>query len=122
MSNSNTSHFTTRIFSHSGPAITSERARVPLRIPRARLRCRRIQDRDDLKIKLDKSASRYPRRSRRGRPFYFKALARQRLSAHSDFNCRGLLDGNERVDAPPQLNPFAMAARETAEQKQVEML
>ena len=24
----------------------------------------------------------------------------------------GLLNGNERIDAPPQLNPFAMAARE----------
>jgi adenine specific DNA methylase Mod len=34
----------------------------------------------------------------------------------------GLLSGSERVDAPPQLNPFAMATREAAEQKQTEML
>ena len=34
----------------------------------------------------------------------------------------GLLNGAERVDAPPQLNPFAMAAREGAEHKQTEML
>jgi hypothetical protein len=34
----------------------------------------------------------------------------------------GLLNGNERVDAPPQLNPFAMAARETTREKQTEML
>jgi len=32
------------------------------------------------------------------------------------------LDGSERIDAPPQLNPFAMAARETAREKQTEML
>jgi hypothetical protein len=34
----------------------------------------------------------------------------------------GLLNGNERVDAPPQINPFAMAARESAREKQTEML
>jgi site-specific DNA-methyltransferase (adenine-specific) len=34
----------------------------------------------------------------------------------------GLLSGNERVDAPPQLNPFAMAARESTREKQTEML
>jgi site-specific DNA-methyltransferase (adenine-specific) len=34
----------------------------------------------------------------------------------------GLLNGNERIDAPPQLNPFAMAARESAAHKQTEML
>jgi len=34
----------------------------------------------------------------------------------------GLLSGSERVDAPPQLNPFAMAAREAMEHKQTEML
>jgi hypothetical protein len=34
----------------------------------------------------------------------------------------GLLSGNERIDAPPQLNPFAMAARESAAHKQTEML
>ena len=34
----------------------------------------------------------------------------------------GLLSGSERIDAPPQLNPFAMAAREAAEHKQTEML
>jgi site-specific DNA-methyltransferase (adenine-specific) len=34
----------------------------------------------------------------------------------------GLLDGTERVDAPPQLNPFAMAARESATHRQTEML
>jgi len=34
----------------------------------------------------------------------------------------GLLNGTERVDAPPQLNPFAMAARETTREKQTEML
>jgi site-specific DNA-methyltransferase (adenine-specific) len=34
----------------------------------------------------------------------------------------GLLNGTERVDAPPQINPFAMAARESAREKQTEML
>jgi len=35
----------------------------------------------------------------------------------------GLLNGTERIDAPPQLNPFAMAARETnTREKQTEML
>jgi site-specific DNA-methyltransferase (adenine-specific) len=34
----------------------------------------------------------------------------------------GLLGGTERIDAPPQLNPFAMAAREATEHKQTEML
>jgi len=34
----------------------------------------------------------------------------------------GLLNGTERVDAPPQLNPFAMAAREATEHKQTKML
>jgi site-specific DNA-methyltransferase (adenine-specific) len=34
----------------------------------------------------------------------------------------GLLNGTERVDAPAQLNPFAMAARESAREKQTEML
>jgi site-specific DNA-methyltransferase (adenine-specific) len=34
----------------------------------------------------------------------------------------GLLNGNERVDAPPQINPFAMAARESSREKQTEML
>jgi site-specific DNA-methyltransferase (adenine-specific) len=34
----------------------------------------------------------------------------------------GLLDRNERIDAPPQVNPFAMAAREPAREKQAEML
>ena len=34
----------------------------------------------------------------------------------------GLLNGSERVDAPPQLNPFAMAAREATAHKQTEML
>ncbi len=34
----------------------------------------------------------------------------------------GLINGNERVDAPPQLNPFAMAAREATAHKQTEML
>jgi site-specific DNA-methyltransferase (adenine-specific) len=34
----------------------------------------------------------------------------------------GLLNGTERVDAPPQLNPFAMAGREAIEHKQTEML
>ena len=33
----------------------------------------------------------------------------------------GLLNGTERIDAPPQLNPFAMAARESAPHKQTEM-
>ncbi len=33
-----------------------------------------------------------------------------------------LLNGTERVDAPPQLNPFAMAAREGRREKQTEML
>ena len=34
----------------------------------------------------------------------------------------GLLNGTERVDAPPQLNPFAMTARESTREKQTEML
>ena len=34
----------------------------------------------------------------------------------------GLLDPIESVDAPPQLNPFAMAARESAREKQAELL
>jgi len=34
----------------------------------------------------------------------------------------GLLNGSERMDAPPQLNPFAMAAREGRREKQTEML
>ncbi len=34
----------------------------------------------------------------------------------------GLLNGTERVDAPPQLNPFAMAAREKKQHEQAEML
>ena len=35
----------------------------------------------------------------------------------------GLLNGNEHIDAPPQINPFAMAAREPgAREKQAEML
>jgi len=34
----------------------------------------------------------------------------------------GLLNGTERVDAPPQINPFAMAAREATREKQTEML
>ncbi len=34
----------------------------------------------------------------------------------------GLLNKTERIDAPPQLNPFAMAAREQEQHKQAEML
>ena len=34
----------------------------------------------------------------------------------------GLLNGTERVDAPPQINPFAMAAREATRETQTEML
>ena len=34
----------------------------------------------------------------------------------------GLLNGAERVGAPPQLNPFAMAARESKQHAQTEML
>ena len=34
----------------------------------------------------------------------------------------GLLNGTERVEAPPQLNPFAMAGRESSREKQTEML
>jgi len=34
----------------------------------------------------------------------------------------GLLSGAERVEAPPQINPFAMAARESSREKQTEML
>ncbi len=34
----------------------------------------------------------------------------------------GLLDGSETIDAPPSVNPFAMARRETTEHKQTEML
>jgi hypothetical protein len=34
----------------------------------------------------------------------------------------GLLNGSERIDAPPQINPFAMAAREQKQHEQAEML
>jgi hypothetical protein len=34
----------------------------------------------------------------------------------------GLLNRTERIDAPPQLDPFAMAARESTTHKQTEML
>ena len=34
----------------------------------------------------------------------------------------GLLNKTERIDAPPQLNPFAMAAREQKKNEQAEML
>ncbi len=34
----------------------------------------------------------------------------------------GLLNGTERVNAPPQINPFAMAAREAGDHKQGELL
>ena len=33
----------------------------------------------------------------------------------------GLLDGNERIDAPSQVSPFAMAAREATREKQTKM-
>jgi site-specific DNA-methyltransferase (adenine-specific) len=34
----------------------------------------------------------------------------------------GLLNGTEHIDAPPQINPFAMAAREQKQHEQAEML
>jgi hypothetical protein len=34
----------------------------------------------------------------------------------------GLLNGTERVDAPPPVNPFAMAAREAKQHEEAEML
>lgn len=34
----------------------------------------------------------------------------------------GLLTGTERIDAPSQINPFAMAARESTAHKQPELL
>ena len=34
----------------------------------------------------------------------------------------GLLNGTELIDAPPQINPFAMAAREQKQHEQAEML
>jgi 16S rRNA G966 N2-methylase RsmD len=34
----------------------------------------------------------------------------------------GVVNGNEHVDAPPQINPFAMAARESKQHEQVRML
>jgi hypothetical protein len=34
----------------------------------------------------------------------------------------GLLSGNERVNAPPQVNPFAKAQREGKPQKQTELI
>jgi site-specific DNA-methyltransferase (adenine-specific) len=34
----------------------------------------------------------------------------------------GLLDHTERVDAPPQLNPFAKAQRESKPQKQADLI
>ena len=33
-----------------------------------------------------------------------------------------LVNGNERIHAPPEINPFAMAAREAKQHEQVEML
>jgi hypothetical protein len=36
------------------------------------------------------------------------------------FTVEGLTNGTERIDAPPQLNPFAMAVRESAREKQTE--
>ena len=33
-----------------------------------------------------------------------------------------LLNGTERVDAPPQINPFAMAVRKATREKPAEML
>ncbi|MBI3852397.1 MAG: hypothetical protein HY298_19245 [Verrucomicrobia bacterium] len=34
----------------------------------------------------------------------------------------GLLNGKERVDAPPQMNPFAKAQREAKPEKQTELI
>ena len=34
----------------------------------------------------------------------------------------GLLNGNERVEAPPQMNPFAKAQREGKQEKQAELI
>ena len=34
----------------------------------------------------------------------------------------GLLNGTERVEAPPQLNPFAKAQREATQEEQQQML
>ena len=34
----------------------------------------------------------------------------------------GVLDGTERVEAPPQLNPFAKARREAKPEKQQQMM
>jgi len=34
----------------------------------------------------------------------------------------GLLNGTERIDAPPQINPFAMVAREAKQHAQTETL
>jgi len=33
-----------------------------------------------------------------------------------------VLNGSEGVDAPPQINPFAIAARESAREKQTDLL
>jgi hypothetical protein len=74
--------------------------------------------------KIDNDAS-------QGRGSTSSHLSFRAKSCHLDppFNPRiqiltveGLLNGIERVDAPPQLNPFAMAAREFAREKQTEML
>jgi hypothetical protein len=35
---------------------------------------------------------------------------------------KGLLNGTERIDAPSQINPFAIAARESVAHQQTEML
>ena len=35
---------------------------------------------------------------------------------------QGLLNGKERVDAPPQINPFAKAQREAKPEKQTDLI
>ena len=51
------------------------------------------------------------------------------FNSHADYSVlfrertvEGPLNGSERNDAPPQLNPFAMAAREQKPHEQGEML
>ena len=63
-----------------------------------------------------------PRTNWRRASLHMEALPRQRWSAHPNFDGRGSAGWHRRIDAPLQINPFAMAAREAAREKQTEML
>jgi len=56
-----------------------------------------------------------------------KQLQKQRDAGGSDpkiqiLTIEGLLSGKERVEAPPQLNPFAKAQREGKAEKQADLI